>query len=99
MFEFYLSLINTDRIEGLKLSRDLAKSVSPLTHRDILEVFDSCVEGGLEESGMGLVYSIQYFTLRKVTNHNIIRKITLHVINPSKWVRDEAHNYIRMCLN
>jgi len=64
-----------------------------------LEVFDSSVEGGLDEHGMGLVYAIQYFTLRKITTTNIIKKITPHVINPSKWVRDSALNYIKMCLN
>lgn len=47
---------------------------------------------------MGLFYSIKYFTLRKTTSHFVIRKIAPHVINPNKWVRDEAIAYIRMCL-
>lgn len=28
----------------------------------------------------------------------MIKKIAPHVINPNKWVRDEALNYITMCL-
>jgi hypothetical protein len=36
MFEFYISLINTDRLEGLRLSLNLARNVNPLTHRHIL---------------------------------------------------------------
>lgn len=99
MFEFYISLINTDRLEGLRLSLTLARHVSPLTHRRILEAFDSCIEGGLDESGIGLFYSLQYFTLRKNTSASTLRKIAPHVLNPSKWVRDEAIAYMRMCLN
>lgn len=48
MFEFYISLINTDRLEGLRLSLILAESVSPLSHRHILDAFDSCIESGLD---------------------------------------------------
>jgi hypothetical protein len=47
---------------------------------------------------MGLFYSIKYFTIRKSTSHFIIRKIAPHAINPSKWIRDEAIAYVKMCL-
>jgi hypothetical protein len=98
MFEFYISLINTDRLEGLKLSLTLAQEVSPATHRHILDAFDSCIESGLEEAGMGLFYSIKYFTIRKSTSHFIIKKIAPQVVNPNKWIRDEALCYVKMCL-
>lgn len=88
MFKFYLSIMNSDKLEGLKLSSTVASNINPLNHRDILDVFDSCVEGGLSQQGIALVYSIQYFTTRKNTSVNIIRKISPHVINSSKWVRD-----------
>ena len=80
------------------MSITLAESISPHSHRHILDAFDSCIESGLDEIGMGLFYSIRYFTLRKSTSHFIIKKIAPHVINPNKWVSDEAIAYIRMCL-
>ena len=98
MFEFYISLINTDRVEGLKLSVTIARSISSCTHKHILDVFDSCMESGLEEEGIGLFYTIQYFTIRKSTTNYLIKKIAPHVINPSKWIRDEALKYVAMCL-
>lgn len=51
-------------------------------------MFDSCVESGLEEYGIGLFHSIRYFTVRKCTAQSIVKKIAIHVINPNKWVRD-----------
>lgn len=64
----------------------------------MLDVLDSCVEGALDESGMGLFYAIRYFTLRKSTSHFVVRKVAPHTVNPSKRIRDEAIAYVRMCL-
>jgi hypothetical protein len=48
MFEFYISLINTDRIEGLRLSLHLARNLPLPAHKQILDALDSCLESGLD---------------------------------------------------
>jgi hypothetical protein len=66
--------------------------------RYIIDVFDNCMESGLGESGVALCYSIKYFAIRKNVNPDIVRKIAPHIINPHRWVREEALDYVKMCL-
>jgi hypothetical protein len=40
--------MNKDKLEALKLSSTVARSVSPLHHRDILDAFDLSVDKGLD---------------------------------------------------
>lgn len=66
--------------------------------RYIIDVFDNCMESGLAEIGLALCYSIKYFTIRKNVSIDIVHKIAPHIINPHRWVREEAYEYVGMCL-
>jgi len=55
--------------------------------RNIIDVFDNCMECSLCDTGIALCYSIRYFTIRKNSSLDIVQKISPHIINPHRWIR------------
>ena len=64
----------------------------------MMEAIDVCIENNLEENGLALYYAIKYFTVRKITDKGIVKKICPMVIHPYLWIRDQAKSFIEMCL-
>lgn len=89
--------MNSEKILGLKKGISIAE-IDTESHKKIVDVIDNCIETSLDENGFSLYYAIKYFTVRKIFTPSIVKKIGPMVIHPHLWVREEAKDYLNMCL-
>lgn len=97
MFEFFISFLNTEKTLGLEKGISIT-NIDVDSHKKIIDVIDSCIETGLDENGISLYYAIRYFTCRKISIPAIVKKIAPLIIHPHLWVREQAKEYLDMCL-
>ena len=98
MFEYFVSFLNAEKILGLEKSISIASLEDTESHKRMIDIIDSCVESGLDENGLSLFYAIRYFTFRRAFPFSLVNKIAPMVIHPHLWVRDQAKEYMEMCL-
>jgi hypothetical protein len=93
---FFGSMLNIEKVLGFKEGVKIAQKRFNSSRYDFL---DMCLESGLDECGVAAFYAIRYFKIRQITNEHIVAKIMPLMVYPHQWIRDEAIEYVNMCLD